>query len=76
MEPGVTTPQGFGWYSVGEVPLVIEAADPARGFRAFLRGVVRNVVFRDANITGFRGGTVAGVVVGGVGSWRRRYSGN
>lgn len=30
LEPGVTTHQGFGWHDVGEVPLVIEAADPLR----------------------------------------------
>lgn len=30
LEPGVTSHQGFGWYAVGEVPLVIEAADPVQ----------------------------------------------
>jgi len=30
LEPGVHTHQGFGWYQVTEVPLVIEAADPAQ----------------------------------------------
>ncbi len=30
LEPGVTTHQGFGWYAVGEIPLIIEAADPGQ----------------------------------------------
>lgn len=58
LETGVTTHQGFGWYAVGEIPLVIEAADPLQravtvyqdAGASVSNGLPDMVVFRDVTL--------------------------